>query len=302
MKILISGASGFIGSALMSALDADGHELARLVRTPRKGAAGEVYWDPLGAQDVIQNLEGFDAVVHLAGESIGAGRWTAAKKQRILESRKKGTTLLAQSLAAAAVPPKVLVSASAIGYYGDRGDEILREDSRPGSGFLPDVCRAWEEAARPAQERGIRVACVRIGVVLHARGGALPRMLLPFRLGVGGRIGSGRQYMSWICLDDLVAIIQYLLAADLSGPVNAVSPNPVTNREFARMLGGVLARPSILPFPGFVLRVLLGEMADALLLSSARVEPAKLAAAGYRFKHPDLEAALRHVVQEGKSA
>jgi uncharacterized protein len=297
MKILITGASGFIGSALISALGAEGHDLVRMVRKPGKEAAGGVCWDPLSTDTNVKALEGFDAVVHLAGESIGTTRWTPRKKQRILDSRRRGTTLLAESLAALDTPPKVMVSASAIGYYGDRGAEILHEDSLPGTGFLAEVCRAWEEATRPASERGIRVVRLRIGIVLSAQAGALPRMLLPFRLGAGGKTGSGRQYMSWICLDDLIEIIKYTLQTTLSGPVNAVSPNPVTNSEFVRTLGRVLSRPAFLPLPAAVLHILLGEMADALLLSSARVHPAQLIATGYKFKHPDLEGALRHVLQ-----
>jgi uncharacterized protein len=300
MKILITGASGFIGSKLVSALQAEGHELTRMVRRISRGPAGEIVWNPDSTSGNVRGLEGFDAAVHLAGENIGNARWTSRKKQLILESRKRGTALLARSLALLESPPKVLISASAIGYYGDRGEEILREESAPGAGFLAEVCRVWEEATVAASDRGIRVVRLRFGIVLNAHEGALPRMLLPFRMGLGGKIGSGRQYMSWICLDDLIEVIKYAIHTTLSGPVNVVAPDPVKNRDFARALGRVLSRPALFPTPGFILRILLGEMADALLLSSARVEPARLKAAGYSYKYPDLEGALRHVLQEDK--
>jgi len=298
MKIIITGASGFIGSVLMPALQAEGHELIRMVRRTSEGSGKEILWDPNSASNNIKGLEGSDAVIHLAGENIGNARWTPEKKKRILQSRKRGTALLARSLALLKSPPKVLISASAIGYYGDRGEEILREDSAPGVGFLAEVCRAWEEATLPASDQGIRVVRLRTGIVLSTREGALSRMLLPFRLGLGGKFGSGRQYMSWICMDDLIEIFKFALQTSLRGPVNMVAPNPVTNLEFVQALGRVLSRPALLPLPGFALRVLLGEMADSLLLSSARVEPGQLAATGYRFKYPDLEGALRHVLQE----
>jgi len=298
MKIIMTGASGFIGSVLMPALQAEGHELIRMVRRTSGGSGKEILWDPNCASNNIKGLEGSDAVIHLAGENIGNARWTPEKKKRILQSRKRGTALLARSLASLKSPPKVLISASAIGYYGDRGEEILREDSAPGVGFLAEVCRAWEEATLPASDRGIRVVRLRTGIVLSTREGALSRMLPSFRLGLGGKFGSGRQYMSWICLDDLIEIFKFALQTSLRGPVNMVAPNPVTNLEFVRTLGCVLSRPALLPLPGFALRVLLGEMADSLLLSSARVEPGQLTAAGYRFKYPDLEGALQHVLQE----
>jgi len=298
MKIIMTGASGFIGSVLMPALQAEGHELIRMVRRTSGGSGKEILWDPNCASNNIKGLEGSDAVIHLAGENIGNARWTPEKKKRILQSRKRGTALLARSLASLKSPPKVLISASAIGYYGDRGEEILREDSAPGVGFLAEVCRAWEEATLPASDQGIRVVRLRTGIVLSTREGALSRMLLPFRLGLGGKFGSGRQYMSWICMDDLIEIFKFALQTSLRGPVNMVAPNPVTNLEFVQALGRVLSRPALLPLPGFALRVLLGEMADSLLLSSARVEPGQLAATGYRFKYPDLEGTLRHVLQE----
>jgi hypothetical protein len=294
MKILVTGSTGFIGSALLAALAAGGHQVTRLVRRP--AAAGEVRWDPAAGTIDAGGLEGHDAVVHLAGENI-AGRWTPAKKQRIRLSRVHGTRLLAETLAKLSRRPRALLCASAVGYYGHRGQELLREDSPPGKGFLAETCVEWEAAARPAADAGLRVSHLRIGVVLHPAGGALKQMLLPFKLGLGGVVGSGEQYMSWIALDDLVGIFQYALASDsLRGPANAVAPNPVTNREFTKTLGKVLSRPTIFPMPAFAARLAFGEMADELLFSSTRVEPAKLAASGYRFAYADLEGALRHLL------
>jgi uncharacterized protein (TIGR01777 family) len=239
-----------------------------------------------------------EAVVHLSGESIAAGRWTAARKASIRDSRIRGTSLLAGVLAKLAQPPKVLVSASAIGYYGDRSEELLREDSAPGSDFLAGVCRQWEASTEAASRAGIRTVHLRTGIVLARNGGALAKMVLPFKLGVGGRIGSGRQYMSWIHLEDEVnAILHCLNTADLRGAVNAVAPAAVTNAEFTKVLGRVLRRPTLFPLPALAARIMLGEMADALLLSSQRVEPARLAATGFRFRYSDLEAALRDVLK-----
>jgi len=294
MKILVTGSTGFVGSALVTALTGTGHQVTRLVRKP--AATGEVRWDPAAGSIDAGGLEGHDAVVHLAGENI-AGRWTAAKKQRIRESRVIGTRLLAEALAKLSRRPRALICASAIGYYGDRGEEVLREESPPGKGFLAETCVEWEAAAKPAADAGLRLVHLRIGVVLHPAGGALKQMLLPFKLGAGGVIGSGRQYMSWIALDDLVGLFQHALANDsLRGPANAVAPNAVTNREFTKTLGKVLSRPTIFPMPAFAARLAFGEMADELLLSSARVEPARLAASGYRFAYPQLEPALRHLL------
>ncbi len=243
-------------------------------------------------------LQGLDAAVHLAGESI-AQRWTPERKARILKSRARGTRLLSESFARLTQLPCVLLCASAIGYYGDRGEEVLTEESPSGVGFLAEVCREWEAACEPAVRKGIRVVNLRIGVVLSAAGGVLPRMLLPFRMGLGGRVGHGRQYMSWIALDDLVGVIVHALTCDtLAGPVNAVAPHPVTNVEFTRTLGRVLRRPTVLPIPAFAARLALGEMADGLLLASTRVQPARLAASGYAFRYPELEGALRHVLGE----
>jgi uncharacterized protein (TIGR01777 family) len=296
MKCLVSGAGGLIGSSLVASLTAGGHQVTRLTRAGSE--AGSIAWDPAtGVQD-RDALEGHDAVVHLAGENI-AGRWTAAKKRRIADSRIIGTRSLCAALAALQRPPNVLVCASAIGYYGDRGDEMLDERSPAGTGFLAETCRAWEEAAEGARGRGIRVVPLRFGVVLSRRGGALARMLTPFRLGLGGRIGDGSQYMSWVAIDDAVGALEHALAReDLSGPVNAVSPAPVTNREFTATLARVLSRPAVFPMPAAAARLVFGEMADALLLASARVTPARLLATGYPFRHPALEGALRHAVQE----
>lgn len=294
MRLLISGASGLIGSALVRAVPAD-WEVVRLVRTPP--GAGEVRWDPEGGAIDVGAVGAIDAAVHLAGESI-AGRWTEAKKQRIRDSRVKGTRLLARTLAGMSPAPGVLLSASAVGIYGDRGDEVLTEDSPHGTGFLPEVGSAWEEAAQPAAEAGIRVVCMRMGVVLAREGGALARMLPPFRLGLGGSLGGGRQWMSWIALADVTAAMLHLLEAEsLSGPVNLTAPNPVTNREFTRTLARVLGRPAFLSVPAFALRLAFGEMADEALLASTRVLPRRLLDSGFTFRHPELEGALRAVLQ-----
>lgn len=296
----VTGSTGLIGSALCEALEAAGDAVVRVVR----GAArsGEVGWDPAAGTIDASGLEGVDAVVHLAGRSIGQRRWTAAEKQRVLLSRTTGTELLARTLASLERPPAVLVSASAVGFYGDRGDEVLTEESGPGEGFMADVVRRWEEATGPAAEAGIRVALARSGVVLARDGGMLPRMLLPFRLFVGGRMGSGRQHLSWISLRDEVRALQWLLDHELSGPVNCTSPEPVTNAELAATLGRVLRRPAVVPAPAFALRAILGrELADELVLGSARVVPSRLLESGFEFEHPDLEGALRDLLQSPRS-
>jgi uncharacterized protein len=243
-------------------------------------------------------VEGFDHVVHLAGENIAAGRWTPARKAVLRDSRIQGTRLLAETLAGLRHPPRVFVSASAIGYYGNRGDEVMHEESPRGIGFLPDLCQEWESAAGPMSASGIRVVHPRFGIVLSPAGGALGRMLTPFKLGVGGVVGSGKQWMSWISLKDAASALAYCLENDsLRGPVNLVAPQAVTNRDFTRILGRVLKRPAVLPAPAFALRLALGEMADDLLLSSLRVEPSRLLAAGYPFLYPGLESALRHLLE-----
>jgi uncharacterized protein (TIGR01777 family) len=289
MKIAMTGSGGLIGAPLVALFERGGHEVVRLKR-PHD-------WDPETQTTDVAAFSGVDAVVHLAGENIASGRWTAARKLRIHESRVKGTRLIAETICRLTHPPQVMVSASAIGYYGDRGSEILREESPAGTGFLADVCRAWESATDPATRKGIRVVHLRTGLVLSSTGGAMGKMLLPFKLGVGGKIGSGKQYWSWISLDDVCgAIVHCIQAPGLHGPVNVVSPSPVTNLEFTRTLGKVLGRPVIFPLPGFAARLALGEMADALLLASARVEPAKLLTSRFVFKHRDLEPTLRYLL------
>jgi uncharacterized protein (TIGR01777 family) len=297
MDVVLSGASGLIGQAVTQALHARGDRVARLVR----GVAtmdDEIAWEPTRGRIDAAALDGFDAVVHLAGESIAARKWTDEQKRRILESRTEGTALLVGALATRAERPRVLVSASAIGYYGNRGDEVLTEDSTAGNDFLADVCTQWEVATVPAIDAGIRVVNVRSGIVLDGFGGALGRMLLPFKLGLGGRISSGRQWMSWIALDDEVGAILRAIDDDaLRGPVNATAPNPMRNDEFTRTLGHVLHRPTILPTPLGPLRIRYGpELIESLLCYSQRVQPARLRAAGYDFRLPSLEAALRAVL------
>lgn len=295
MDVLITGATGVIGRAVSGELERGGDRVFRLTRSPR--AANDIGWDPAAGR-IDGDLSGFGAVVHLAGESIAEGRWTPEKKRRILESRRQGTRLLAETLAALPEPPKTLVSASAVGYYGDRGDEVLTEESEPGSDFLATVCREWEAAADPAREAGIRVVHPRIGIVLSKEGGALGRTLPIFRLGLGGRLGSGRQWWSWISLEDVVGVIVHALEnGSVEGPVNTGSPSPVTNADYTRVLGRVLHRPTLFAVPAPAARIALGELADALLLASQRMRPAKLEATGYRFRHPHLEAALRQILK-----
>jgi hypothetical protein len=296
-RVALTGASGLVGSALAAYLSTGGHRVVRLVRRDPDPGAAEIGWDPASGRIDRAGLEGLDAVVHLAGENIASGRWNEARKRRIRESRVRGTRLLAEALASLERPPRVLVSASAIGFYGDRGDERLLEESASGTGFLPEVCREWEAATGAAEDRGVRVVHLRIGIVLSPAGGALRAMLLPFRLGLGGKIGSGRQFLSWISLDDLVGAIHHSIETEsLRGAVNAVAPHPVTNGEFTRTLGRVLRRPTVLRVPAFAARLALGEMAQDLLLASMHAEPGRLAATGYRFRDPDLEGALRHLL------
>ena len=292
MKIAVTGATGMVGGALQKSLEAQQHQVHRVVRS-KSSSSTDIRWSPADGEIDAAGLAGLDAVVHLAGENIGQGRWTAAKKQRIRDSRIDGTTLLCNTLAELDARPRVLIAASAIGFYGDRGETICDESTAPCDSFLCRVCVDWEEATRPAQEAGVRVVNLRIGVVLSTQGGALEKMLLPFKLGAGGRIGSGRQYWSCIDLEELVAVIEHCLNNDsLSGPVNAVSPHAVTNLEFTKTLGAALGRPTVFPMPAFAARLALGEMADELLLASTRVVPSRLEASGYQFKHPTLRQSL----------
>ena len=298
MKILISGSHGLVGKALTKSLTNDSYEVIRLVRR-KPSNASEIEWHPDEGRILSEGLERLEAVVHLAGESIASGRWTDEKKRAIRDSRVKGTSLLSESLARLSAPPSVFISASAIGYYGDRGDELLTETSRPGDDFLAGVCVEWENATRPAGEKGIRTVNARFGIILDETEGALAKMLTPFRMGIGGRVGDGKQWMSWVALDDVVNALKFLIA-DIStnGPVNFVSPNPVTNREFTKTLGRVLSRPTFFPVPEFGARLAFGEMADALLLSSQRVKPAVLEQKGFQFGWPSLQSALTHILRQ----
>lgn len=291
MRIAVTGASGLVGSVLCSRLASEGVEVLRLVRRPP--GPGEVFWD--SSEGVLDEkaLEGTDAVVHLAGESIAARRWSPEFKGRIRASRVEGTGLLARTLARVKKTPAVFLCASAVGFYGDRGDEVLTEESSAGSGFLAEVCQEWEGAAEPARSAGIRTVHLRLGTVLSYRGGALVKMLPAFRMGMGGRIGSGRQWMSWISLDDAVGAAVHLLSHDLSGPINGTSPNPVANREFTKSLSRVLHRPAVLPLPATAVRLAFGEMGESLLIGSCRALPARLQASGFQFAEPLLEGALR---------
>lgn len=294
MRVAITGATGLIGSALRASLAAKGHEVRRLTRRPR--GAGDFAFDPAHKVIDTTGFEGVDAVVHLAGEPV-AQRWTDAVRRRIRGSRVEGTRLVAEAVAAMVRPPRVLVSGSAIGFYGERGDETLLETSAPGDDFLSDVCVAWEAAAAPARDAGIRVVHPRTGVVLSPDGGALQRLLLPFRLGLGGRVGSGDQWMSWISLVDTVGALRHMIDdAGLAGPVNVTGPAPVTNAEFTRVLAAVLHRPAFIPVPAFALRIAFNEMADATLMVSQRALPERLEKSGFPFRHRSLEAALRAVL------
>lgn len=297
MRVLVSGSSGLVGSALVPRLENSGHEVHRLVRPASEANEGDIIWVPSDGDIDRRGIEGFDAVIHLAGENIAATRWTADQKQRILRSRVQGTTLLSGALAQLAKKPQVLVSASAVGYYGDAADALLDERSASGEGFLPDVCRQWEAATQAAQRAGIRVVHARFGVILSPHGGALAKMLPPFRLGLGGIIGTGQQYVSWVAMPDAVGAIEHCLATpQIRGPVNVVSPNPVTNHEWTKTLGKILSRPTLFPLPASFARFVFGEMADELLLSSQRVLPKVLQQTGYEFQYPDLEGALRWAV------
>jgi uncharacterized protein (TIGR01777 family) len=295
-RVLVSGVSGPIGAALLPSLKSRGCYVVRLVRREAENDT-ELCWDP--AQPLSPDaVSGFHAVIHLAGESI-VGRWTAGKKAKIRDSRVIGTRHLAQALAQAKVKPQVFVCSSAIGYYGDRSEEVLSEQSAPGTGFLSNVCREWEGATQPAVDAAIRTVQIRTGVVLSPSGGALGKMLTPFKLGVGGRIGGGRQWMSWIDVQDMVGAIHHILKTEsLHGPVNMVAPKPVTNAEFTKTLASVLSRPAIFPMPSFAVKLAFGEMGETVLLGSQRVEPAKLIANGYQFRFSDLRASLENVLKK----
>jgi uncharacterized protein len=300
MLVAVTGASGLIGTALTRRLQDEGHQVLRLTRS-RPTAADQVQWDPTAGRLDPEDLAKADAVVHLAGENLGARlRWTAATKRKLLESRVKGTGLVARTMAELArgsVGPRVLVCASGVGYYGDRGDEVLTESSSPGSGFLAELCQQWEAAADPAREAGARVVHLRTGPVQDSAGGGLPKQALLFRLGLGGRLGSGRQWLSWTSLDDIVgAYLHALTHEELDGPVNNVAPKPVTNAEFTATLARVLRRPAVLPVPAFAPKLVLGEAADEFLFVSQRALPVRLQETGYRFRFPELEQALRHIL------
>jgi uncharacterized protein len=296
MNILITGASGLIGTALGRFLSAAGHRVAPLVRANNPGAGGQATWDLAHREVDLSRAGPLDAAIHLAGESI-AQRWTAAARARIRNSRVDGTRLLSETLAALPQPPRVLVSASAVGFYGDRGEEMLDEGSAPGKGFLADTCQAWEAATAAAQARGIRVVHLRLGIVLSRSGGALARMAPIFRLGLGGRMGHGRQYWSWIALDDLLRLAARVLEDDsLRGPINAVSPEAVTNAQFTRALAEALGRPAFLAMPAVAVRGLFGQMGVEALLASARVRPACLQRAGFQFQSPELKPALAELL------
>ena len=297
LAVGLTGASGLVGSTLAAMLTTGGHRVIRLVRSKGSGPGLSALWDPEKGVLEPEKLEGLDAVVHLAGENIADGRWTARKKDRILHSRVAGTTNLVRSLGALETPPRTFLSASAIGIYGDRGDESLDETSATGSGFLADVCRQWEEAAESATAFGMRVATARTGIVLTPAGGALAKMLPAFRMGGGGRLGSGRQFMSWISIDDAAAaLIHILLRPEMSGPVNLVSPNPVRNAEFTRQLARTLGRPALLPMPAFAAKALFGQMAEEALLASSRVKPEKLEKSSFRFRDTLLGPALERLL------
>jgi uncharacterized protein len=294
MKVLISGASGFVGRALTGTLRAQGHSVLRLARPGGERSAGDIAWDPMTATIELSAIEGTDAVVHLSGARIDKGRWTPERKAILRSSRIDTTRVLVDAVASLRQKPRVFVSASAIGCYGDRGDEILTESSAIGTDFLSLLVRDWEAEATRAELGGIRSVQLRFGAILSRDGGALPQMLLPFRFGLGGRLGTGKQWMSWIALEDAVGIICSAIASDtVSGPLNAVAPNPLTNADFTRIASAVLGRPAMFAAPGFALRVALGEMAGAVLLASQRVMPERLLAARYGFRHPDFESALR---------
>jgi uncharacterized protein (TIGR01777 family) len=298
MRIAITGHTGLVGRSLAEGLRADGHAVIGISRRPPPPGSEDVRWDPVAGLLPAEPLEGLDAVVHLAGEGVAEGRWTPARKAAIRNSRTEGTRLLAGTLAALSRKPAAFLSASAVGYYGDTGDRTATEADAPGGDFLADVCREWEAAVGPAEAAGIRVCRMRVGIVLAREGGVLAKLTPPIRLGVGGRLGNGRQWMSWITRTDIVRAMRFLLEReDLSGAFNLVGPAPATNAELTRVLGRVLRRPTLLPVPAFALKLLFGEMGEAVILQNARVLPARLQEAGFTWRHPELEAALRAALE-----
>ena len=296
MKVLVTGATGLVGSELVPFLTKQGHDVFRLTHSkPRE--AHDIVWDPSHNQLPKSRIEGTEVVVHLAGENIAGKRWNPKVKESLRRSRIDGTKLLCETIGQLQVLPKTLICASAIGYYGDRGSEMLNETSGPGTGFLSELCQEWEAACEPARAKGIRVVNLRIGVILSPKGGGLAKMLMPFKMGVGGVMGTGNQYWSWISVDDVVGTINHCITHEkIAGPVNTTAPCPVTNYEFTKTLGNVLGRPTIFPMPGFAARIALGEMANDLLLASTRVMPNRLSETGYQFLFPTLEPALRHLL------
>jgi uncharacterized protein (TIGR01777 family) len=296
MRLLIAGASGLVGSALVPLLKAENSDVTRLVRSAVK--SGEIEWHPERGLIDAPALEGFDAVINLAGDGIANGRWTEEKKRRILDSRVNGTRLLSETMAKLSRKPKTFINASAIGFYGSRGAELVDEESGPGEGFLASVCRQWESATAPAEQAGIRVVKLRLGVILAKDGGIMGSMLRPFKLGLGGKVGSGEQIISWVAMDDVVAAINFILQHEtLRGPINLVAPHPVTNEEFTKTLGRVLSRPTFMAMPAFAARLAFGEMADEMMLSSTRVTGKVLNGAGFKFQFPELEGAVRAMLQ-----
>ena len=296
MKVAVTGSSGLIGSSLVSFLAEKSVTVSKILRENPEGDG--ISWKPEGGDWNSAFAGGIDGIVHLAGENIASGKWTRKKKAKIRNSRIEGTKRLCEHILKLPTPPSVFVCASAIGYYGDRGMEFLNEGSSRGSGFLPDVCLGWEEAAESLSKAGIRVVNVRFGIVLSKDGGALAKMLTPFKMGMGGKIGSGTQYMSWIAMDDVTgAIYHSLVTESLKGPVNVTAPNPVTNKEFTNTLGEVLKRPAVVPMPAFAAKLAFGEMAKDLLLASTKVAPKRLSDSGYEFQYPELEPALKHILE-----
>ncbi len=299
MKILVTGSHGLVGSQLVPSLTNSGHKVVRLIRSQVKAPNEEINWNPRTGSIEQNKLENLDGIVHLAGENIATGRWTEGKKNLIRDSRVKGTGLLAVALSSLKRKPKVFISASAIGFYGNSGNNLMNEQSPSGSGFLAETCRAWESASKSVDNAGARVAHLRFGVILSAKGGALSKMLPPFKFGLGGKIGTGRQYMSWVAINDVVrAILHVLENKELHGPINVVAPEPVTNLEFTKILGKVLSKPTLFPMPAFAARLFFGEMADELLLASTRVEPRQLNNSGFAFQHSHLEETLRFLLKK----